>query len=178
MISDNEKRLVGLFRQFMDKCVVPTIKNYGAVMNDWQGFNTILSQDPVDYMRLQSFLEGKSNTVKMFPSYPLKKDDDKQKTNSGFLRKKEDFATPESPIPDPPGAYTTFSSNKTFGGDRARMNMFPLPMKPPGAVGTTITPIIERKEENTSKFSSSGVSKILTNIEALYKTLSDNQQRF
>lgn len=167
MLADNERRLIGLFRQFMEKSIVPTIKNYGSVMNDWLAFNAALGQE--DLGKIQSFVESKASAVKMFPV----RQEDKLKTNSGFLKRKEDLATPESPVPEAPGTYT-FSSNKTFGGDRARLNMFPL--KPQGGTPTTtVTPIPEKKEEG-GRFQA--VDRILTSIESLYKTLSDNQQRF
>jgi hypothetical protein len=65
---------VAHFRQFMDKCIIPTIKNYGAVMGDWQGFNAILTQEPIDYSRLQAFLDSKNtSSAKLFPNYTVKR---------------------------------------------------------------------------------------------------------
>jgi hypothetical protein len=91
-LADNEKRLISYFKQFMEKSIVPTIKNYGMVMSDWQTFSNLISSDTVDLAKIQSFLENKSSTVKMFPSpgFIVKKDDDKNKGSSGFLKKKDD----------------------------------------------------------------------------------------
>jgi hypothetical protein len=74
-LADNEKRLISYFKQFMEKSIVPTIKNYGMVMSDWQTFSNLISSDTVDLAKIQSFLENKSSTVKMFPSFLKKKDD-------------------------------------------------------------------------------------------------------
>jgi hypothetical protein len=63
-------------------------------MNDWHAFNSIISQEPLDYAKIQSFVETKSNPVKMFQGSGYKKDDDKLKTNSGFLKRKDDLTAP------------------------------------------------------------------------------------
>lgn len=115
MATESERRLIGYFKQFMEKSIVPTIKNYSSVMADWQSFAGMLAE-PIDHSRIQQWIEGRSSSVKMFPSpgFPIKKEDDKNKGSSGFLKRKED-QVPESPISEPPGTYT-FNSNKTFGG--------------------------------------------------------------
>ncbi|MBS1890128.1 MAG: hypothetical protein JST59_02460 [Actinobacteria bacterium] len=98
-LTDGERRLVNYFKQFMERSIVPTIKNYGNVMADWQSFGSMIGAEPLDHSRIQSWLEGRSSSVKMFPppSFNLKKDDDKTKGSSGFLKRKED--TPETPTP-------------------------------------------------------------------------------
>ena len=166
MLADNERRLINYFKQFMEKSVVPTIKNYGTVMADWQSFSVMIGGDAIDHSRIQAWLEGRSSSVKMFPNpgFTIKKEDDKSKGSSGFLKRKEEPAT-ESPVPEPPGTYT-FNSNKTFGGERARMNMFPL--KPPS--------MQDKKDDKPQQ--PTGAERILTGMESLYKTLSDNQYRF
>lgn len=117
MLGETEKKLVGLFKQFMEKCIVPTIRNFGSVMTDWHGFSGLLTQEPLDYAKLQGFLDVKTSGVRMFPAtnYP-KKDDKDLKTTGGFLKKKEEVPPSiDSPIIEAPATYT-FNSNKTFGG--------------------------------------------------------------
>jgi hypothetical protein len=96
MLADNERRLINYFKQFIDKSIVPTIKNYVMVMSEWETFSNLISSDIVDHGKIQSFLDNKSSTVKMFPSpgFVVKKEDDKNKGNYGFLKKKDDVTVP------------------------------------------------------------------------------------
>lgn len=159
MLGETERKLVGLFKQFMEKCIVPTIRNFGTVMTDWQSFSGLLTQEPLDYLKLQSFLDVKTSGVRMFPATNFPKKDDKDlKTTGGFLKKKEDIPTTvESPLPEPPGTYS-FNSNKTFGGEKARLNMYPL--KPTTSTGQPSL----KDDKLPSQTSSTSADKILNNL--------------
>ena len=88
-MAENERRLINYFKQFMERSIVPTIKNYGTVMADWQSFSGMIGGETLDHSRIQGWLEGRNTSVKMFPSPGfVKKEDDKNKGSSGFLKRK------------------------------------------------------------------------------------------
>ena len=120
--TPNERKLISIFKQFVDKALVPVVRGNDSAMSEWQYFSSILNADTLDLSKLQIYVDVLSSSKSYTDDFSVKKGDDRNKApNVGFYKKKEE--TYEN-APEPP--IYSFNPSRTFGGERSRPAMFPL----------------------------------------------------
>lgn len=115
---NNEKKLVLIVRQFVEKAIVPAIKTNDMAMAEWHYFSSLLAQETLDLGKLQIYVDALSSSKAYNDDFTLKKEEDKSKHTGPFAKKKEDSTD---------GIQTyTFNPSRTFGGERNRPALYPL----------------------------------------------------
>lgn len=94
--GDGEKKLILIFKSFVDKALVPQLKRDGN-LDDWNKFAALLQADTLNYNDLQHFV----NTL------PALEDRDP------LARKRSEGTAGDRP----------FNPNQTVGGERSKLNM-------------------------------------------------------
>ena len=89
---NQEKRLIAIFRSFVEKSLLPQIKKVEGSTQEWQRFNSLLSADTPNLSEMQIYVDTLPSTAPTF--------DRRELTYSG--RKKDDD-------------LETFQANRTFG---------------------------------------------------------------
>lgn len=56
--SDIEKKLIQIFKTFVDKALIPQIKKLEGSLNEWNRFSTLLFSDNINYIDLQSYVDS------------------------------------------------------------------------------------------------------------------------
>lgn len=127
-LTNNERRLITLFRQFVERAILPAIRTNDSAMSEWQYFSTLLSGDSIDVGKLQIYVDvlGGGRT------YEEKKEEDKPKVGA-FYRKKDEVGVattsnyePQVSTNEPTQPVFSFNPSKTFGGERSKLGIFPL----------------------------------------------------
>lgn len=109
----NEKKLVSIFKQFVEKAIVPVIKGNDSAVSEWQYFSSLLGQENLDYSKLQIYVDVLSNSKSYNDDIGKKEEDRNKYTN--FFKRRED---------EPENAYS-FQPSKTFGPS-SKPALFPL----------------------------------------------------
>ena len=94
-----EKKLINIFKIFIDKALVPQIKKFEGSLAQWSKFSSLLLADTLNYVELQYFVDtlpvwGSTNNDKL-QVLPKKLDSD--------------------------NAEVAFNPSKTFGGERNKI---------------------------------------------------------
>lgn len=89
---NNEKKLASLFKTFMERTCVALIKAEAKLLKEWLYFSTLISQEFIDFQRLEKYVESLSaNSVqsnKQEPSRPTVTDEQLFSDHDGFMKKK------------------------------------------------------------------------------------------
>ena len=100
-----EKRLIQLFKGFIERALIPQIRKFNGSTVEWEKFSGLVSQDVLNYGEIQAYVES-FQPVSSLPTF--------EKSNTPvFLKKKDEQAQDQ-------GQMNSFG-NKTFGGESARM---------------------------------------------------------
>ena len=52
-----EKKLIQLFRTFVDKALIPQIKKADGSLTDWNKFSALISSENINYSELQLYVD-------------------------------------------------------------------------------------------------------------------------
>lgn len=109
---NGEKKLVEVFRAFFDKVVVPIVKTNDKVMADWRYLNSLISEEHIDYAKLDFYLvmlapEKLSNKHLTMGLHHNPKELDSQKNN---FNKKDFYDDQRNLLTD----YSKFKSDANF----------------------------------------------------------------
>lgn len=100
-----ERKLIQLFRSFVEKSLVPQIRKFEGNLSDWHKFSALISTENINYGELQLYVDTlpslSSNTLERPSQY-----------------KKREDGEPE---------FGSFNPSKTFGGERNSLKMFQMP---------------------------------------------------
>lgn len=58
--SDIEKKLIQIFKAFVEKALIPQIKKFEGSLNEWNRFSALLFSDNINYIDLQSYVDSLS----------------------------------------------------------------------------------------------------------------------
>ena len=112
MMSLGEKKLITIFKTFIEKVFVPQLpKLEPTCQKEWAKFSSMLGAEQINFGELQLYVDT-------LPGRGLPDSGDKPRNKSPFFMKNRK----ESPATMDQGG---FNPSKTFGGERARMT-FPL----------------------------------------------------
>lgn len=156
----NEKKLVGIFKQFVEKAIVPVIKGNDSAVSEWQYFSSLLGQDTLDYSKLQIYVDVLSNS-KSYNEDVAKKEEDRSKYTNFFKRREETAETENT---------YTFQPSKTFGPS-SKPALFPLKGQ------DFLTPSIDKEIFAKKEEKKANVQKLLSNMEQLHKNFNDNHTK-
>ena len=53
-----EKKLIHIFKTFVEKSLIPQIKRFDGSINEWNQFSSLLSLDTLNYTELQMFVDA------------------------------------------------------------------------------------------------------------------------
>ena len=53
-----EKRLIQLFKGFVERALIPQIRKYNASTFEWDKFAGLISQDVLNYGEIQAYVES------------------------------------------------------------------------------------------------------------------------
>lgn len=111
-MQNNEKKLINIFKEFLERGVLPEIKYNNSLAASCQYFTTILLQEPLDTNGLQAIVD----------TFPANRGSqpEPQKLAPTFVKKKEDGNSYDYSQETSNG----FNPNRTFGGERSRYTMF------------------------------------------------------
>lgn len=110
-----EKKLITIFKTFIEKNLIPQIKKVDGLLTEWNKFSSMVSSEHINYSQLQFYVDslptiGNSNLSSQIPSsYEKNKLGGNLINNQGNNELTTDSLSPG------------FNPSKTFGGDRAKM---------------------------------------------------------
>ena len=52
-----ENRLITIFRSFIEKSLLPQIRSHDGNLQDWRRFNSLLSNEVINYTELQNYVD-------------------------------------------------------------------------------------------------------------------------
>jgi hypothetical protein len=55
---NNEKKLVSLFKLFMERTCIVLIKTDSKLLKEWLYFSTLISQEMIDYTKLERYVDS------------------------------------------------------------------------------------------------------------------------
>lgn len=114
LMNTNEKKLVMIFKSFIEKVFVPQLPKMDSfAQKEWGKMSSMLSGDQFNMGELQLYVDTLPGVS------PPQQGGDKPRNKSPFYMKNRK----ESGLPN--NDQGGFNPSKTFGGERARM-MFPL----------------------------------------------------
>lgn len=93
--ADLQKRLVAVFKQFVNSTLLKHFRNSEDTVTEWNYFSSLLSQETIDMDKIQMYLEVLSPkddlSSPLKPSFQprFKQQEDEKKTNSGIYGKKQ-----------------------------------------------------------------------------------------
>lgn len=163
---NGERRLVQIFRSFVERVFLPQLKATDRQVVEWGKFNSLLAPEPLNYEELQAYVDS-------FQTGPSFSPFEKREQLPLFKKKTAELDAPAS-------EGGSFNPSKTFGGERARM-MFPLKndmddfseQKPQFGSYNNFA----LRSEDPKKNAPLNPQLILPGLERLCKTFVENQQR-
>ena len=98
-----EKKFIQVFKNFVEKALLPQIKKFDGSLIQWNKFSTLLSADNFNFSELQLYVD----TLPPQGSYTSQK-------SNGIKKQLESQGMD----------FGTFNPSKTFGGERNKLNIF------------------------------------------------------
>lgn len=57
-LTDNDKRLVNIFRLFVEKSLLPQLRKFECSLAEWFSFSSLLTMDNINIAELQLFVDA------------------------------------------------------------------------------------------------------------------------
>jgi hypothetical protein len=90
---NSEKRLVGLFKNFVERTCLGFIRAQDHLLKEWLYFSTLISQDCIDYFKVEKYVESLGQPAHHMSSSALRSLDTQipniPNLSQGFLKKKQ-----------------------------------------------------------------------------------------
>lgn len=158
-----DKKLIAVFRSFVEKVFLPVVKKTEPVFLEWSKFNQLLSIETNSYDEVAQYVDSLGGSS----------------TNSfSSLDKREvPLFKKRTPEPDTSNGDGSFNPSKTFGGERARMMFmkgemddYSEPRQPGFGFGSARSNLDPKQTQTTPQ-------AILPGLERLCKAFVENQGR-
>ena len=146
MQASGQKKLVHIFKTFVEKSIVPQLRKLEGSLTDWNKFCTLLLSDSINYIDLQMFVD----------SLPIWGASNAQNLLS--LNRKTSGENNDGNV---------FNPSRTFGGEKNKFNIM--------NIGEEKSDIIQRRESQREESIRQRVSTnnmgIMANLDKLMKIL-------